>query len=85
MQILPIDKDRYVKVDGDKAEVFYLTEVEKCLKEATARLAELPTQPTDEELLEWARENYPAMDYSAEKQSLEAKISECNSILEAIK
>ena len=84
MQILPLDKGKYVKVDGDKAEVFYTSEVEKCLAESTARLAEIPDPISDEDLLVWARENYPQVNYEAERQSLEAKVAECKSLLEKI-
>lgn len=84
MQILPLEKGKYVKVDGDRAEVFYLAEVEKCLAESTARLSEIPEPISDEELLKWAKENYPQVNYQAEKQSLEAKVDECKSLLEKI-
>ena len=84
MTILPIEKGKYVKVDGDQAKVFYLKEVEKCLAESTARLKEIPEPISDEELLAWARENYPQVNYEAERQSLEAKVAECKSLLEKI-
>ena len=84
MQILPLDKGKYVKVDGDKAEVFYTSEVEKCLTEATTRLKEIPEPISDEELLKWAKENYPQVNYEAERQSLEAKVAECKLLLEQI-
>jgi len=84
MQILPIEKGKYVRVDGDKAEVFYTKEVEKCLTEATARLAEIPEPISDEELLKWAKVNYPQVNYEVEKQSLEAKVAECKLLLENI-
>jgi hypothetical protein len=85
MQILPLDKGKFVRVDGDKATVFYLKEVKKCLAEATARLKEIPEPISDEDLLAWARVNYPQVNYEAERQSLEAKVAECKSLLEAIK
>ncbi len=67
-----------------KASVVSLSEAEKELKEAQERLDKLPTGPTDDELLAWARENYPMMDYSRERAELERVIAECKSVLSRV-
>jgi len=41
-----------------------------------ARLAAIPLEPTETELLDWARENWPQMDYSAERAVIEARLEE---------
>lgn len=58
-----------------KASVVSLSEAEKSLKTAQERLSQIPSGPTDEELLAWARQNYPMMDYSRERTELERVIA----------
>lgn len=84
MQYIVIDKEKFVEVDLEKntAKVFIKGELEKQLKEAQERLAKIPEKPGDEELLEWARVNYPIMNYSREKEYLETQISEAQQLLE---
>jgi short-subunit dehydrogenase involved in D-alanine esterification of teichoic acids len=84
MEKLKLADGRVVVVQGDRATVHDLKAVQKELTAATARLAEIPDQVTDEELLVWARENYPRVNYGAERQSLEAKVAECKLLLEKI-
>lgn len=67
-----------------KASVVSLSETEKELKAAQERLSQIPSGPTDEELLAWARENYPMMDYSRERAELERVIAECKSVLSRV-
>lgn len=43
--------------------------------ELRARLAELPKYPGDAELLEWAKQNYKAVDTSREKALIEANLA----------
>lgn len=82
--ILPIDKDKFVVVDGDRATVYSRSQLEKQKKQAELRLKEIPDTPSDEELLEWARANYPMMDYSRERATLEGVISENSKLLSEI-
>lgn len=82
---IPVDKDRYIVFDEktNTATVVVIPELQKVVTYAQERLAEIPQEPTDTELLEWARENHPqAMDYSKEKQYLEAQITEAQQLLE---
>lgn len=83
MQKIPIDKTRYILFDetNNTSRVVIVPEVEKTIQKAQERLAQLPPEPSDEELLAWARENYPIMDYAKEKQYLEAQISEAQQLL----
>lgn len=85
MQILTIDKDKFVAVEGERATVYSRLKLAEEVKQAEARLQEIPETPSDEELLVWARENYPMVDYSREKQSLEQVVSENSKLLESIK
>lgn len=81
---IPIDKDRYIIFDEKKntATVVVIPEMQKTLQSAQERLAQLPTEPDEKELLGWAKENFPTMNYSKEKQYLEAQISEAQQLLE---
>ena len=85
MQKIPIDKTRYICFDevNNTAKVVIIAKVQKTLQSAQERLAQLPTEPDEKELLEWARENHPqAMDYSVEKSNLESIISDSKKLLE---
>lgn len=79
--------DTYVSFNKETmtSEVIVKSELEKQIEEAKKRLAEIPTIPSDEELLTWAKQNYPIMDYSAEKSSLEKIIGEGEAILANLK
>lgn len=83
MQKIPIDKTRYICFDevNNTATVVVIPELQKTIQEAQERLAQLPVEPDEKELLEWAKENFPKMDYSKEKQYLETQISEAQQLL----
>lgn len=83
MQKIPIDKTRYILFDevNNTATVVVITELQKTIQDCQTRLAQLPIEPDEKELLQWARENFPLMDYSKEKQYLESKISEAQQLL----
>ena len=84
MQYITLDKERFIEVDLERntSKVFVKAELEKQLKEAQERLLQIPEKPSDKDLLAWAKENFPTMDYSREKQYLEAQISEAQQLLE---
>jgi hypothetical protein len=88
MIVFCVDKklNKYVFYDEqtDAVKVFIKDVLETQLKDAEVRLSEIPESANDETLLEWARINYPQVNYGAEKQSLEAKVAECKSLLESI-
>lgn len=69
----------------DTVRVFIKSDLEKQNEDAQARLAEIPPAPTDKVLLEWARANYPIMNYANEKANLEKVISEGEATLASIK
>lgn len=87
MKYLNITKDKWVEVDEtkDTATVFIASELIQTKSEFQERLKELPQAPSDEELLKWAKEHYPSMNYQVEKEYLETKISKINDICSAIK
>lgn len=66
------ERERVV-VKRESLDVDALKEERKATEE---RLAAIPGEPDDKELLAWAREHYPRMDYSAERAALEARVSE---------
>lgn len=83
-------KERIEKVNGKAIkykvveEEYVIADLESEKKQIEARLAEIPTEPTDKELLAWAKENYPVMDYSKEKESLTSRLSEIEAILKEV-
>jgi len=81
-EIIPADGVYYVEEGGHRLRVQIRRE--RLDKEAMkqeraallARLKAIPPAPTETELLAWARENWPQMDYSAERAALEARLEE---------
>lgn len=72
MKYIKIDSNTFIQFNGETQQSVTLnkgelenqvTEIEKRLKNAII--------PTDEELLAWAKENYPFVDHSAEQIELE--------------
>ena len=83
--LIKLTDDKYVEVDeNDQARVVVKSELEKQVKQAEDRLKEIPQPPSDEELLAWAKENYPMMNYEVEKQALEKVIADNTAVLEAL-
>jgi len=83
LQKIPIDKTRYIIFDDveNTAKVVVPQLVSETLAKAQAKLNSIPAAPSDSELLAYAREHYPAMDYSAEKAELEKTIAESSQLL----
>jgi len=67
-----------VAVKSERLDVDALKEERKAIEE---KLATIPGEPDDKELLAWAREHYPRMDYSANRAALEARIAEIKEAL----
>lgn len=72
-QYVELEPGKWVKTENLKAEVLVVADMESELSRINTRLAEIPADLTDAELLAWAKLNYPAMDYSRERASLEAR------------
>ena len=87
--VLPPEGVYYVEVDGVRQRVVVRWEtVERITLRAEkqaiiARLQALPAAPTNAQLLAWAKENYPFMNYEAERQALLARLAEINELLGA--
>jgi len=62
--------DTWVKLDGRRAQVLSRKELLSQQRDLKAQLAELPGEPTDAELLKWARDNYPALSNTARSRRL---------------
>ena len=83
LQKILIDKTRYIILDTvlNTATVVIPQKVQETIEAAQARLSAIPQSPTDEELLAFARKNYPSLDYTAEKADLEKTIAENSQLL----
>jgi hypothetical protein len=85
-----IKEEQIVKVDEHKAikykiveEEIDLDKIKRELTDAKERLAKI-VKPTDKELLEWAKSNYPAMNYEAEIDYLTKLIADNEAILKEV-
>lgn len=83
LQKILIDKTRYIVFDdvANTAKVVVPQLVSEALAKAQAKLSSIPAAPSDSELLAYAKEHYPAMDYSAEKADLEKTIADNSQLL----
>lgn len=80
------DEDKYVVVDmSDFSSATYskisLTDEAEHLQ---SELDAIPADPADEELLAWAREHYPRIDYSVKRNSLQEQLDVKESLLSSI-
>lgn len=87
MQYIKLTNDKWVEVDEDNntSRVVVKSELENQIAVSTTRLAEIPPDPTDQELLDWAKINFPRMDYSTERRNLQNIISTNSVLLENLK
>ena len=76
-QTIDIDKENYIVYDTTIRSCFMRNKIEdeKFLKDYRERLNNMPALPTDEELLNWAKSNYPIINRNVEKEYLEKEIS----------
>lgn len=70
---LEVDLDKWVKIENERATVLFPVSLQEELAVVNQRLSELPPEPSEAELLAWARLNYPGIDYSRERGILEAR------------
>ena len=87
MQYIPLSKDKFIEYNetNDTSRVLIVSELEEQIAQAQERLSVIPQSPSDEELLAWARLNYPMMDYSTEKQKLESIVADNTAVLTNLK
>lgn len=78
------DHDVFIDFDpvSFKSEVIKITSITDEISIAQERLDAIPKDPTDAELLEWAKINYPQVDYSVERQSLQDIIDKSKHLIE---
>jgi len=78
MQYIKLTDDKFIEYNPatDRSRVIVKSDVEKQLQDATEHLSEMPG---DEQLLEWARANYPNR---VGIQRIEQRISELTLLLE---
>jgi len=86
---LKVDDDIYIEFDAKTRHAVCLSKKEeaKRLEGVLSRIEGIPKLPSDEELLQWARENYLPMNYDVEakylqerKDEIETKIAEIEKI-----
>lgn len=72
-QYVELEPGKWVKTENTKAEVLFTSLLQTELSNINERLAEIPADLSDEELLAWAKLNYPAIDYSNERAFLTSR------------
>lgn len=71
MEVLKTSNEKdWVVIENDRATIVDEQELFDNLARIESRLVEIPKPPTDEELLAWARTNFPVMNYDAEVAQL---------------
>lgn len=83
MQYIKIDPKTVIGYDlaTRTCKMFNPTELLAEKTAAETRLAQIPPKPDDKTLLEWAKTNYPTLNYETEKQTLQSKIAEATAVL----
>ncbi len=76
MNYIQLDDNKWIKTNGTSVSIIYSKVLQDELVEINKRLMEIPTPLDDSELLAWAKMNYPAMDYSVERTTLDNRKSE---------
>ena len=64
-----------------RTKLYDVAESQARLTAIADELAAIPAAPDDKTLLAWARENYPAVDYSAKRDALEAEQAKLTDVL----
>jgi hypothetical protein len=85
MELFELKDKRFVAIDGDKAVLFDKENLVKELEGIEQKLQSFPQQLTDAELLDWARNNAPIMNYNVEINLLNSRKEEILKLLEAMK
>lgn len=73
---IQLDDNKWIKVIDGKPSILIPIDLQEELQTINDRLAELPPDPTDAELLAWAKLHYPGLDYSAERNTLNNRKAE---------
>lgn len=85
MKYFKVDDDKFIEFNEEngRTTVISKAEIETSIAFSQQRLAEIPDEPSDEEMLVWARQNFPRVDYSTEKRTLQEVIDLGNERLSA--
>jgi negative regulator of replication initiation len=70
MTIIKVDEDKYVFIDGLTATVYSISDLTQRVSDIQGRIDATP-QPSDEELIAWAKSNFPFIDHSEELKEVE--------------
>ena len=79
-------EERWIAFDEDKdsATVINPKELQMQMEELEKRLAGLPPELDDKQLLEWAKQNYPYYDVERERTMLQAEIERIKAVMAGI-
>lgn len=85
MRYVALDTDKFVRINDELLTSSVFSREKHIIRanEIIVRLAAIPPDLSDVELLAWAKANHPAFDYSRERNSLEQELSTINADLEA--
>ena len=80
------DTDKFVVVDMTdfSSSTYSKTSLTDEVNNLQSELDAIPADPTDEELLAWARDNYPRIDYSVKRNTLQTELNKKTSLLASI-
>lgn len=80
------DNDKFVVVDmaDFSSNTFSKISLTDEASNIQSELDAIPADPTDDELLVWAREHYPRIDYSVKRNTLQEQFDKKTALLNAI-
>lgn len=83
---IAVDQDKFVKYDlvSKISKVLSISDLQTELANVLNEIENLPPPPTDEDLLAWAREHFPGIDYEPRRAFLEQKKIEIETDLGAV-
>jgi len=77
-EYLSVDQDKFVKCDVERkvAIVLSISELQEEYRNVLKEIEDLPPPVSDADLLAWARQHYPGVDYEPRRAFLEARKTE---------
>jgi hypothetical protein len=79
-----IDKFIVVEVPSYESKTYSKQEILENLNSLETQFSEIPTDPTDNELLEWAKVHFPRTDYSEHRRFIQEQIDKNQAVLQVI-
>ena len=82
MEYFKIGVGKFIKLDGERAEIIYKDNLTQRKQELQDMIKDIK-KPTNDELLAWAKANYPYMDTSATENEI-SNLTEVINIIKAL-